>query len=71
VLLALAAAKSTVLLVFAAVLCLAFRRFSAATKHCCGVSSSALAFVACLSFLTIWSADFTRAAIGSKRVRLE
>lgn len=54
-LLALAAAKSTVLLAFAALLCLSFRRFSAATRHLLWSSViCASLLLPCLSFLMVW-----------------
>lgn len=54
-LLALAAAKSTVLLAFAALICLLFRRFSAATRHLLfSFVLCASMLLPCLSFLTIW-----------------
>lgn len=54
-LLALAAAKATLLLTFAALLCFAFRRFSAATRHLVWASALCAALLLpFLSFIKMW-----------------
>lgn len=74
-LLALTATKATLLLAFAALLCLVFRRFSAATRHL--IWSSALCgslLLPFLSFMKVWELPvlpariFASGAFGSKEL---
>jgi beta-lactamase regulating signal transducer with metallopeptidase domain len=64
-LLALAAAKATVLLGFVALLCLAFRRFSAATRHLLWTSVlCASLLLPFLSFVKIWEVPILPAPVS-------
>jgi len=74
-LLALAATKATLLLAFAALLCFAFRRFSAATRHLVWASAlCASLLLPFLSFIKMWDAPILPArmlvldAPGSKHL---
>ena len=64
-LLASAAAKATLLLAFAALLCSAFRRFSAATRHLVWAAALCAALVLpLLSFVTAWEVPILPASMS-------